>query len=182
MGEEHTIQPNFLILINECSCHYPCSVVFSPASSSLKPAPSPHIYGLYSYSLLGTRTSITAGVSDTRSWLGISPLLHTHDRLSPVALFQFLRPITKTRRGCDIALLPVIAASNAPNAALPSITQRISFHFCCSTHAISSRVPCTMKKMHGPYNNSDSQQLQNTCCLFDGSNGRESIYWVSGCS
>ena len=87
-------------------------------------------------------------------FLGLSPLLHTHDRLSPVALFQFLRPTTKTRQGCDIALLPVIAASNA---ALPSITQRISFYFCCSSHAICSWVPCTMKKMHGPYNNGDSQ-------------------------
>ena len=38
-------------------------------------------------------------------FLGLSPLLHTHDRLSPAALFQFLRPTTKTRRGCDIAFL-----------------------------------------------------------------------------
>ena len=111
-----------------------------------------------------------------------SSAAHTHDRLSPAALFQFLRPTTRTRRGCDIALLPVIAASNAPNAALPSITQRISFHFCCCTHAISSRVPCTMKKMHGPYNIWRLAISTKHVLPVRRSYGRGSIYWVSGCS
>ena len=109
-----------------------------------------HTNVYYSWSLIPARS------------LSLSPLLHTHDRLSPAALFQFLRPTTKTLRGCDIALLPVIAASNAPNAALPSITQRISFHFCCSTHAISSRVPCTIKKRTYADRTLKSQQTRVT--------------------